>query len=492
MAEEVKKEDEKEKLDMSWIIAFMTYNAYACAVLIGHFKDFVAMMCGYNIAKKRKGYALLLNDWENFYTRRLYGRLNDCWNRPICSSPGANIEVMERTHDRCSGTTHRTGTTKKCLNLGSYNYLGFADDWKETCREDVIKSIDKWPISLTGSRTQFGTGSIHRELEETVARFVGKESAIIFPMGFSTNATTIPALMGEGALIVSDSLNHTSIVNGARASPSMIRVFRHNEADHLEEILREAIVIGQPRHRRPWKKILVMVEGIYSMEGNICNLPAIVAICKKYKAFLYVDEAHSIGALGKTGRGICEHSGINPDDIDILMGTFTKSFSGMGGYIASSKEVTDFVRAQSAGVLHHNSMSPIVCQQVLTAFKVIMGEDGTNVGRQKLDALISNSNKFRSKLIDMGLHVYGDFDSPIIPIVMYQPAKIAAFSRECLDRGLAVVVVGFPATSPLYTRARFCISAAHTEEEINFAIDIIEEVTTILCMKYSKNIIGWA
>jgi serine palmitoyltransferase len=134
-------------------------------------------------------------------------------------------------------------------------------------------------------------------------------------MGYGTNTSTISALVGPGCLLVSDSLNHTSIVNGARVSPALIRVFRNNDANHLEEVLREAIVNGQPRHHRAWKKIVVMVEGIYSMEGVICNLKEIVRVCKKYKAYIYVDEAHSIGALGKTGRGVCEFAGVDPADI---------------------------------------------------------------------------------------------------------------------------------------------------------------------------------
>lgn len=264
---------------------------------------------------RKNGYALLFKSWESFYTRRLYHRIQDCWNRPIASSPGAHIEVMERvSHDsNCSLAT--TGRTIKCLNVGSYNYLGFADDWKETCRDDVVGALDKWPVSMCSSRMDLGTTKLHDELEKIVARFLGKEAAIVYAMGYGTNATTIPAIMGPETLIVSDALNHTSIVNGARAAPSNIRVFRHNDASNLEEVLREAIVKGQPKHHRPWKKILVMVEGIYSMEGDICKLPDIVKVCKKYKAYTYVDEAHSIGALGPTGRGVCEQTGVDPKDI---------------------------------------------------------------------------------------------------------------------------------------------------------------------------------
>ncbi len=337
----------------------------------------------------------------------------------------------------------------------------------------------------------FGTHALHLQLEEAVARFVGKEAAVVLAMGYDTNASTIPALMGPGSLIISDSLNHTSIVNGARASTqASIRVFRHNDPVSLEQVLREAISYGQPRFRRPWKKILVMVEGIYSMEGDICRLPEVVAVCKRYKAYLYVDEAHSIGCLGKTGRGICEHTGVDPRDIDILMGTFTKSFSGMGGYIAASRELLLQIRAQAGGLLYHNSMSPVLCQQILTALQIIEGRDGSELGARKLRSLKENSNYFRREMHRLGLHVYGDADSPIVPVLFYVPFKIAAFSRMCLERGLAVVVVGFPATSVHLGRARFCISAAHSRQDLEYAVKVIEELSSQLNFRYSKHYLG--
>ena len=173
------------------------------------------------------------------------------------------------------------------------------------------------------------------------------------------------------------------------------------------------------------------------------------------------------------------------------MGTFTKSFSGMGGYIAGSRETIAFIKSHSAGVTHHNSLSPVVAQQILTAFKVIMGEDGTTVGKRKIESLMDNSNFFRSEMVRLGLHVYGDFDSPIIPVLIYNPGKLAAFSRECLKRGVAVVVVGFPATTVIYSRARFCISAGHSRADLQFAVKVIDEVASLLCLKYNKSFIGW-
>ncbi|CAM9775906.1 unnamed protein product, partial [Ectocarpus fasciculatus] len=417
-------------------------------------------------------------------------RIQDCWNRPINSAPGARIDVMERVSRDGNCTLEVTGKSTSCLNLGSYNYLGFADDWVNTCGDTVLETVRQWPIATCASKADLGTTALHRELERVVAEFVGMEDAVVFTMGYGTNATTLPVLMGPGSLIISDSLNHTSLVNGSRSTSAMIRVFPHNEPEKLEAVLREAVVKGQPKHHRPWRKILVVVEGIYSMEGAVCRLAEVVAICKKYKAYVYVDEAHSIGALGLTGRGICEHTGIKPSEIDVLMGTFTKSFGGMGGYIAGSRALCERLRSTSAGQLYHQVMAPVVCQQVITALKVISGELCPGYGAEKLTRLRDNSNFFRSEMHRIGLHVYGDADSPIIPVMIYCPAKIAAFSRECLKRGLAIVVVGFPATGVILSRARFCISAGHTREDLEKAVEILDEVTDLLLLKYDRRFYG--
>jgi serine palmitoyltransferase len=172
------------------------------------------------------------------------------------------------------------------------------------------------------------------------------------------------------------------------------------------------------------------------------------------------------------------------------MGTFTKSFSGMGGYIAGSKELIDFIKVNSAGILYHNALSPILCQQVITAFRVIMGKDGTNIGQQKLNALRENSNYFRRELHRMGVEVLGNEDSPIIPVMLYVPPKITIFSRECFKRHVAVVVVGFPAVSVMTGRCRFCISAGHKTEDLAEAIKAIDEVADVIKIKYVQRFLG--
>lgn len=388
------------------VVAYFVYLSYAVLIFMGHLRDFCAVILRRGRYLRRKTghpsddvsiYAPLLKSWENFYTRRLYSRIQDVFNRPIASNPGAVLTVLERVSDddqksmKVLGlldnldddaqrqeyeagehflTAHDGSAGRTCLNLGSYNYLGFADDWAETCSADVKGSLHDLPVSVSSSRNEYGTTALHRDLERTVAAFLGKEDALVLNMGFNTNATTIPALVGRGDLLLSDELNHTSIVNGARASGAAIRIFHHNDMTDLESILREAVVMGRPRTRRPWNKILVIVEGIYSMEGEYCDLRNVVRLCKKYGAYVYLDEAHSIGAMGATGRGLSEYTGTDTADIDIMMGTFTKSFGGMGGYIAANKDTIDFLRQRCSGSAYHNALSPVVCQQVLTSFKV--------------------------------------------------------------------------------------------------------------------------
>ena len=407
--------------DITVFAAITTYLGYIVLIVTGHIRDVCANIFRkgryFRSAHKKKQqksnsnegvgnypsddftkYSPLLKSWENFYTRRLYHRIQDCFNRPIASRPCAIISVLERVSFDGNKTMSILGklsnlknssrqlsyengehydetsdgrVVRKCLNLGSYNYLGFADDWDITCREGVTQSLINLPSSVGSSRLEYGTTSLHRSVERIVASFVGKEDAVVLNMGFNTNATIIPTLMTSGGdLIVSDELNHTSIVNGARASGAAIRTFRHNDSADLELTLREAIVYGQPRTRRPWNRIMVVVEGIYSMEGEYCDLRNIVSVSKKYGAYVYLDEAHSIGAMGPSGRGCCEYTGVDPSEVDILMGTFTKSFGGMGGYVAADKRVIDMLRKECAGSAYHNSLSPVVCQQIISSFQV--------------------------------------------------------------------------------------------------------------------------
>uniref|UniRef100_A0A8C5I5Y1 serine C-palmitoyltransferase n=1 Tax=Gouania willdenowi TaxID=441366 RepID=A0A8C5I5Y1_GOUWI len=472
-------------------VAVMTYLGFGIVTLFGYLRDFLRAVglekC--HLAQEReeqKDFIPLYQDFENFYTRNLYMRVRDNWNRPICSLPGPVFDLMERVSDDYNWTFRFTGKTlHNVINMGSYNYLGFAENNVDFLKT-VADKVNQYGTGVCSTRQEIGNLSIHEELEGLVANFLGVESAMIYGMGFATNSMNIPALVGKGCLILSDELNHTSLILGARLSAATIRVFKHNNMHSLERMLREAVCSGQPRTHRPWKKILIMVEGIYSMEGSVVRLPEIVALKKKYKAYLYLDEAHSIGAVGPSGKGVTELFNVNPTDIDVMMGTFTKSFGAAGGYIAGKKELVDYLRSYSHSAVYATAMSPPITEQILRALKCIMGKDGTTEGLRRIHQLAENTRFFRAKLKEMGFIIYGNDDSPVVPILLYMPGKVVAFAREMLERRIGVVVVGFPATPITEARARFCLSAAHTRDMLNQVLHHLNEVGDTLCLKFSR------
>lgn len=375
---------------------------------------------------------------------------------------------------------------------------------------------------------------------------------MVVSMGYATNSTTIPALVGKGCLVISDEFNHASIRAGVRMSGASMRWYKHNNMDVLENLLREVISQGQPRTHRPWKKILVIVEGLFSMEGSLVDLPRLIELKKRYKVshycsyeiiladicqfYLYVDEAHSIGAMGPNGRGVCDYFGIDPREVDVLMGTVTKSFGAAGGYIAGSKELVDRLRVRSHATAYAESVSPAVLTQIIASMGSIMGiapplaapptEDdksetwsiasrpavygpapssllppwltlpphllnGTE-GRERLRRIAFNSRYLASGLRKLGFIVYGNRDSPIIPLLIFQPGKMGYFSRMMLERigpdktPIVVVVVAYPATPLITSRVRFCLSASHTKNDMDMVLRACDEVGDVLNLKYNK------
>ncbi|KAI9208615.1 pyridoxal phosphate-dependent transferase [Polychytrium aggregatum] len=470
-----------------WVL-ITTYLSYAILIVYGQIRDFFGFRFKpneYVNLVAQKGYAPLNSGFDTFYHRRLYTRICDCFNRPITGVPGRTVTLLERVSRNYNRSFQLTGKTIEALNVSSYNYLGFAQN-EGPCADAVEASIKQLGVSTCSPRLEGGTLELHQETEALVARFMGQEASMIVSMGFATNSTCLPALVGKGCLIISDSYNHSSLVYGARVSGAAIRIFEHNDPIDLESVLRNAISQGQPRTHRPWKKILVVVEGLYSMEGNICCLPQIIELKRKYKFYLYVDEAHSIGALGPNGRGVCDYFGIDPCEVDVLMGTFTKSFGAAGGYLAGKKDIIDHLRLHSHSATYAESITPPVLQQIYTSLRIIMGEEAGDDGRRRIQQLARNSSYFASELRRMGFIVYGH-DSPVVPLLLFHPAKIPAFSREMLKRGIAVVVVGHPATPIITSRVRFCLSAAHTMEDLDFMLQQISEVGDMMNLKVSRS-----
>lgn len=471
-----------------------TYISYLILIIFGHVRDFFGKRFRekrYRHLQERNGYAPLNSDFDNFYVRRLKMRINDCFSRPVTGVPGRYITLIDRKSKDYNLHFEFTGTKTETLNMSSYNYLGFAQS-EGPCADAVEDTVKKYGTSFASSRGDVGTSELHIEVEELVAKFVGKEAAMVFSMGFVTNASAFPAIVGKGCLIISDELNHASIRFGSRLSGAMIEMFKHNDVKDLEKVLREVISQGQPRTHRPWKKILVVVEGLYSMEGSMCNLPGIIVLKRKYKFGLFVDEAHSIGALGPNGRGVCDYFGIDPAEVDILMGTLTKSFGANGGYIAANKAIIDKLRVTNAGSLYGESPSPPVLSQISVALRIITGEVIPGQGEERLQRLAFNSRYLRLGLKRLGFIVYGNDDSPIIPVLLYNPAKMPAFSHEMLRRKISVVVVGYPATPLVSSRARFCVSAAHTKDDLDRLLTACDEIGNVLQLKFASGVAGGA
>ncbi|XP_046663561.1 serine palmitoyltransferase 2 [Homalodisca vitripennis] len=464
--------------------AVMTYIGFYMLIFLGYLNE---LFFTPKVAQEtnREGYVPLYDNFEKFYLRYVFRRVRDCWNIPICSVPGAEVVLKDRvTHDY-GWSFQFTGTKTKCLNLASYNYLGFAEA-TGPCAESAKLAVKKYGVALCSPRHELGTNEQHVELEKLTARFLGVEDAIVFGMGFATNSLNIPTLLSPGCFVLSDEKNHASLILGLRLSGATIKVFKHNNMASLEKHLRDAVIYGQPRTRRPWKKILIIVEGIFSMEGSIVHLPELIRLKKKYKAYLYLDEAHSIGALGDRGRGVVDYFGCDPRDIDIMMGTFTKSFGSAGGYIAGSKKLIDFLRVNSHAACYASAMSPPVAQQIITSMRIIMGEDGSSDGVRRIAQLARNTRYVRRRLHQMGLIVYGNDNSPVVPVLVYMFSKIGAVVRTLKQKQLAVVGVGFPATPLMEGRIRICLSAAHTKEQLDNALMFLEEVADSLGLRYSQ------
>jgi len=471
-----------------------TYISYLVLIAFGHIRDFFGKRFtpdNYKQLRASDGYAALNSDFDNFYVRRLKLRIDDCFARPMTGVPGRYITLMDRKTTDYNKNYQFTGTHTETLNMSSYNYLGFAQS-DGPCADAVEETIKKYGISNASPRADTGTSDLALEVEERIAKFVGKPASMVFSMGFATNASSFPALVGKGSLIISDELNHASIRVGARLSGAMISSFKHNDMDALEKLLRESISQGQPRTHRPWKKILVVVEGLYSMEGSMCNLPGILKLKKRYKFNLFIDEAHSIGALGPRGRGVCDYFNIDPSEIDILMGTLTKSFGANGGYVAADKHIIDKLRATNATTLYGESPTPPVLMQILSSLKIISGEIVPGQGEERLQRIAFNSRYLRLGLKRLGYIVYGHDDSPIIPLMLYNPAKMPAFSHEMLRRKISVVIVGYPATPLVTSRARFCVSAAHNKDDLDRVLAACDEIGDVLQLKFSTGIAGGA
>ena len=345
---------------------------------------------------------------------------------------------------------------KKVLMFGSNSYLGLTNHPK--VKEAAIAATKKYGTGMAGSRFLNGTLDIHLELENKIANFLGKEDALTYSTGFQVNLGVVPCMTGREDYILWDELDHASIIEGHRLSFSQKMKFRHNDMDHLETLLSKC---------DPSKIKLIVVDGVFSMEGDVANLPEIVRLAKKYDANIMVDEAHSLGVLGHLGRGVCDHFNVLPD-VDLIMGTFSKSLASIGGFIASSKEVINFLRHNSRSYMFSASNTPAATAAANTAFDIMTSEP------ERIEHLWKLTHYALDGFREMGCEI-GNTSTPIIPIFIRDNAKTFQITMDLFDQGIFINPVVSPAVSPNDTLVRFSLMATHSFEQLDYAMGKIEK-----------------
>ncbi len=350
---------------------------------------------------------------------------------------------------------------KKTIMIGSNNYLGL------TSHPDVIKAgvkaIEKYGSGCSGSRFLNGTLDIHIKLEEELAKFLNKEAVMTFSTGFQSNLGIISAICGRNDVIVGDKENHASIYDACRLSYAKLLRYEHNDMEDLEKVLQSI---------EPTKGILIVTDGIFSMSGDICNLPEIVRLGKKYGARIMVDDAHGLGVIGEHGRGTAEHFGLE-DEVDIYMGTFSKSLASLGGYMAAKKDVVEYVKHVSRPFIFSASITPASVACARESLRILSEQP------ERIRNLKAISDYMREGLRKAGIKFY-ETETPIIPIYTYEDEKAFLACKLLLERGVYVNPVISPATPVGQSLLRTSYTSTHTKEQIDYAISQIKEVLEII------------
>ena len=336
----------------------------------------------------------------------------------------------------------------------SYSYLGLVNHPR--INEAAKAAVDKFGTGTHGVRTLAGTLTIHTELEETIADFKHAEAAITYSSGYATNLSVVSTLMGRGDYVLSDKLNHASIVDGCLMSGAEFRRFRHNDMTHLETMLQN-VPDGAAK--------MVIADSVFSMDGDIVDLPTMVALCKKYNAWLMVDEAHSVGVLGKKGTGIEEHFGLG-DVIDIKMGTLSKTIPSVGGYVAAKKDIITYLRHASRAYIFSAALPPAQAAAANESFKVILDEPW------RLERLNENTKQFIGGLKSMGFDTMLT-ETAIVPVLCGDDERAFAITRECQHNDVFILPVVSPAVPEGTARLRATVTAGHEPSEIERAMDVI-------------------
>jgi len=365
---------------------------------------------------------------------------------PMQGEPRTRVDIRNTK----TGKIH-----KDLLNFASYNYLGLS--YRPEVKEAVASAAELYGNGASGSPILSGSMEVHVELSEELARFKNKEAVLLFPTGYSVNVGVIAGLMRSGDLIVADQYAHASLVDGMILSKATSRFFRHNKVEDLERKLKKFS-----------GKKLVLVEGVYSMDGDVAVLPDIVDVCKRYGARILIDEAHSTFIYGQNGRGVAEHFGLE-DEIDLHVGTFSKSLGGQGGFLAGSQQLINYLRGFSRSRFFSCGLSPVVTAGILKALEIFEAEP------ELRDRLWSNVEYMQKTLREAGVPV-GQSESQVIPILIQDDARIFEIGEQLLQQGIYLNPVQYPAVPKHKSRFRMSISATHSRQELSEAADIISKV----------------
>ena len=346
---------------------------------------------------------------------------------------------------------------KKVLMFGSNSYMGLTNHPK--VKEAAIEATKKYGTGLAGSPFLNGTLDIHKELEQKLAAFVGKEDAMLYSSGFEVNLGVVSTLTGRNDSIILDEQDHASIIEGRRLSFSKALKYKHNDMVSLEEQLKKC---------SPEEIKLIVTDGVFSMEGDVANLPEIVRLAKQYNATVMVDEAHSIGVFGRQGRGTCDHFGVT-DDVDLIMGTFSKSFASLGGFIACDKTITNFLRHHSRSYIFTASITPASTAAASAALDIMMNEP------ERMEHLWEITHYALDGFRNMGCEI-GNSSTPIIPLYIRDNNLTFMITKELSDEGIFVNPVVSPAVAPHDTLIRFSLMATHTKEQVTIALETIQKI----------------
>jgi len=344
------------------------------------------------------------------------------------------------------------------INLSSNNYLGLTTHLK--LRAHAIEAIQKFGVGSGAVRTIAGTMAIHMELEERIAKFKHVEAAVVFQSGFTANAGTVQAILGREDIIISDQLNHASLIDGCRLSRAEIKIFPHRDLEACETILKEIAA-------RKCRKLLV-TDGVFSMDGDIAPLPQLVELAEKYGCIMMIDDAHASGVLGRNGRGTVDHYNLH-GRVDIQVGTLSKAIGALGGYVCSTRDAIEFLYHRARPFLFSTSHPPSVAASCLAAFDVLEQEP------QLIDLLWANTRFFKEGLQRLGFNT-GVSETPITPVIVGHAALAHQFSRELFAAGVFAQSLGFPTVPEGKARIRTIVTATHTQEELTRALQILEDV----------------